>query len=266
MADNRIGMNLVTVKNGQDAGVLPENLDRLSRAGFRGVGIWVSTVTQWKESGRSVSDLAKELEDRNLAVDELCFVGVLNADGTVADRRREFEWASELGAPAVISIIGDPSAPIEKVRDDWGEYVRRVEDIGVAAAFEFIGPWPQYNSPARAWEAIKAGPELGTMVFDTFHFWRGGCDLTEIEQVPGQRVSLVHLNDAKDMPREEANDSDRTYPGRGVIPLREILSGLRRAGFTGPLSMEIFGEVQEMDPDEVCADAYEAARGLLAGL
>ena len=266
MAENRIGMNLVTVKNGQDAGVLLENLDRLSQAGFQSVGIWVSTVAQWKESGRSVSDLAKEIEDRNLAVDELCFVGVLNADGTVADRRREFEWASALGAPAVISIIGDPGAPLDKVREDWGEFVRRVEDISVAAAFEFIGSWAQYNSPAQAWEVIEAGPELGTMVFDTFHFWRGGCDLTEIEKVPGQRVSLVHLNDVKDVPRGQATDSDRTYPGWGVIPLGEVLGRLIGGGFTGPLSVEIFGDVQQRDPDEVCFQAYQAAKEVVAGL
>ena len=266
MAENRIGMNLVTVKNGQDAGALLENLDRVSQAGFQSVGIWVSTVAKWRESGRSVSDLAKEVEGRNLAVDELCFVGVSNADGSVGDRRREFEWASELGAPAVISIIGDPDAPLDKVREDWGEFVRKVEDIGVAAAFEFIGPWAQYNSPAQAWKVIQAGPDLGTMVFNTFHFWRGGCNLTEIDEVPGQRISLVHLNDVKDVPREQAKDSDRTYPGQGVIPLREILGRMLRNGFTGPLSVEIFGDVQQQDPDEVCVHACQAAKEVVAGL
>lgn len=266
MADHRVGLNLVTIRNGLDAAVLLDNLDRVAKAGFQGVGLWVSTVDQWQQGGRTVADLAAEIGSRGLAVDELCFVGVTDADGKVADRRREFEWAKELGAPAVISIIGDPGAPLEQARQTWAEFVQRVQDIGVAAAFEFIGPWASYNSPLKTWEVIQRGPDLGTMVFDTFHFWRGGCDLDEIGKFPGQRVSLVHLNDAKDIPREQATDSDRTYPGEGVIPLKDILGGLAGSGFTGPLSVEIFGDVQQADPDEVCVRACQAAKALVGSL
>jgi len=266
MASNRIGLNMVTIQDGNNAEKLLENLNRIRQAGFQSVGLWVSTIQGWLDAGNLLSDLASELKERVLRVDELCFVGVLDDKGKVADQTRVFEWASELRAPAVISIYGKPDAPLAKVRSDWAEFVSKIEDTGVEAAFEFIGPWPQYNSPLQAWEVIKEGPEAGTMVFDTYHFWRGGCDLTQIGKFPGNRVSLIHLNDVKNVKRETSNDADRTYPGEGVIPLKQILTGLVKNGFTGPLSVEIFGEVQKLPPDEVCKRACEATKKLLKSL
>ena len=261
-----IGMNMVTLRDGREAGLLLENLDRIASAGFQGVGIWTKTIEDWLGQGNTLSQLSDAVGSRGLNVDELCFVNALDDSGEAADRTREFEWAAQLGCGNVIAIYGNPDTPLEKVRADWAAFVERIEGIGVSPAFEFIGMWPQYNSPLSAWEVIKAGPELGKMVFDTFHFWRGGGDLTQIAMIPGDRVGLVHLNDAKDVPRNQATDKDRTYPGQGVIPLREILNGLRQRGFSGPLSVEIFGAVQEQDPGEVCTRAYEATERLLEGL
>ena len=262
MVSNTLGINLVTLKQGTEAKYLVPNLDRIRHAGFQGVGLWQSNIREWLQAGLTLANLREHMAGRHLKADEICFVEVLKQDGTVADQRQVFEWARELGAPAVISLYFRPDQPLPKAREDWAQFVRRVEDIGVAAAFEFIGPWPQYNSPLQAWEVIGEGPALGTMVFDTFHFWRGGCDMSQLEKVPGGRISLVHLNDARDVPRETAVDADRTYPGEGVIPLREILRGLIQQGFTGPLSVEIFGPVQQENPAAVCKHAYKAARAL----
>jgi 2-keto-myo-inositol isomerase len=266
MTTHRIGLNLVTIKGGREADRLSQNLDCARRAGFQGVGLWVSTIEQWLTAGRSVEQLAREVNSRGLEVHELCFVPVLNEAGKVADQRRVFEWAAALAAPAVICIYGRPDNPLPKVRDDWAAFVGQVEDLGVAAAFEFIGAWKQYNSPLSAWEVIQAGPALGTMVFDTFHFWRGGCKLGQIGQVPAGRISLVHLNDVNDVPREKAGDSDRTFPGEGVMPLKEILGKLFAGGFGGPLSVEIFGPAQQQDPDEVSRRAYIATAALVESL
>jgi 2-keto-myo-inositol isomerase len=263
MPQDRIGLNLVTLRNGQDAAALLPNLDRVRAAGFQGVGLWVSTIRQWLTGGKTLAGLVQEVHSRGLEIHEVCFVPVLDEQGNVADQGEVFAWARELEAPAVISIYGQPDQPLEKVRRDWARFVGKVADTGVAAAFEFIGPWKQYNSPLSAWEVVRAGPESGTIVCDTFHFWRGGGDLTQLDKVPGGRISLVHFNDVRDVPREKAQDSDRTYPGEGVMPLRRMVAALRRNGFAGPFSVEIFGPVQQDDPDQVSARAYRSARDVL---
>jgi len=266
MVQNTIGLNLGTVKNGTEAATLVPNLDRVRHAGFQGVGLWQNNILQWLQAGLTIQELHDHVTGRNLKVDEICFVEVLKRDGSVADQTNVFRWAKALGAAAVVCLYFRPDHPLDRVRSDWAEFVRTVQDIGVPAAFEFVGPWPQYNSPLQAWEVIQAGPELGTMVFDTFHFWRGGCDLSQIEKIPGNRVSLAHLSDARDVPSQTAVDADRTYPGEGVIPLRQVLTGLVEQGFTGPLSIEILGGAQEQNPATVIKHAYEAARKLVDSL
>jgi len=165
-----IGLNLVTLKDGQEARLLPENLDRVRGAGFQGVGLWVPTIEEWLRAGRSLAEMREEINCRGLGVDEICAVSVLDQSGKVADRRRIFEWARELGCGRIVSIYGNPNNPLEKAREDWAAFVAQVEDTGVSPAFEFIGPWPRYHSPLEAWQVIQAGPELGSMVFDTFSY------------------------------------------------------------------------------------------------
>jgi 4-hydroxyphenylpyruvate dioxygenase len=127
-------------------------------------------------------------------------------------------------------------------------------------------PWDRYCSPGEAWDVIKDGPALGAMVFDTFHFWRGGGEMAQLDVVPAGRIALVHLNDVNDVPREQAADSDRTYPGEGTMNVAAIAGALVDSGFAGPFSIEIFGPVQQQDPSEVSRHAAAAARRLIDSL
>jgi 2-keto-myo-inositol isomerase len=263
MEIKEIGINLVTLKDGNDADKILENLDYVSEAGFKGVGLWLSMLSQWKKTGRSIGDLNKEIRNRNLKVYEICYVPILDDNGNLMDHRMAFEIAKELDAPQVISLYTDFDATIDKARKDWEAFVKTVEDIGVKAAFEFIGMWKKYNTPLEAWEIIRNSSEIGTIVFDTFHFWRGGGAFDQIDEIPCGRVSLVHLNDVKNVPREKAEDIDRTYPGEGIIPLKDTINRLLANGFTGLFSVEIFGEVQKRDPQEVCQHAFKSADRLI---
>jgi len=259
----RIGLNLVTLRDGRSAAALPAHLDRLQRAGFRGVGLWVQTLQEWLDGGRTPADLKAALDAHGLVADEICAVVYPAPAGKEAALRRVFDWAAEIGCARVVSLYAAKDNPIEEARRDWASFVEGIEDTGVSPAFEFIGPWPRYCTPAEAWEVVRDGPELGKIVFDTFHFWRGGGDLAALAEIPGERIGLVHLNDVKDVPREQARDADRTYPGEGVIPLEAALRRLVERGFGGPVSVEIFGEVQQQDPEDVAARAYRSAAAVL---
>lgn len=265
MVHKRIGLNLVTLQGGREAGRLPENLDRAGEAGFDGVGLWVQTLKDWLAQGRSMDALRRETEARKLKVNEICYVTVPESSQNLDEQRRVFQWARELGAGCVVSIYSTPQNGLALARRDWERFMREVEEFSVPAAFEFIGSWSQYNSPLTALRVVEA-MELGKLVFDTFHFWRGGGDLTEVPRVPADRISLVHLNDVNDVPRQKARDADRTYPGDGVMPLADICGALVRNGFAGPFSVEIFGEAQQDDPDRVCGRAYRAAAQLVRKL
>lgn len=114
MAQNRIGLNLVTLKNGKDADALLKNMDLVQEAGFEGVGLWVSTVQQWLESGRSVSELAGETNDRNLLRYPYLLRGAggLYATAWTALRRGSGQVAgdSKVGPPATPQQ--EPNSPL----------------------------------------------------------------------------------------------------------------------------------------------------------
>ena len=68
-------------------------------------------------------------------------------------------------------------------------------------------------------------------------------------------MHVLHLNDypAKP-PRESITDAQRVYPSDGVAPLKTILSELRKIGFRGALSLELFNR------DYWKQDAFQVAR------
>jgi 2-keto-myo-inositol isomerase len=66
------------------------------------------------------------------------------------------------------------------------------------------------------------------------------------------------------MPREQLTDPDRIPPGQGIIPLRKITAALRRIGYTGCLSTELFGKsYQTGEPQAVAETCFRALKTYL---
>ena len=54
-------------------------------------------------------------------------------------------------------------------------------------------------------------------------------------------MQVFHLNDyPASPPRSQITDAHRVYPGDGVAPLKTMLRDLRKLGFQGVLSLELF--------------------------
>jgi len=99
------------------------------------------------------------------------------------------------------------------------------------------------------------------MVLDTFHFHAGGSSVNTIRDVDKEKVFIFHINDAEKKPREELQDAHRLYPGEGVIPLKEIISGLKGIGYDGPVSLEMFRpEYWGRPPEEVAQKGMESIK------
>lgn len=81
-------------------------------------------------------------------------------------------------------------------------------------------------------------PQFGVFL-DVWHFWEEADALTRIGKLRG-KIFGVHISDWR-MPRRFA---DRLLPGSGEIPLDELLRCIRRVGYRGIYTLEIFS-----DPD-----------------
>ena len=106
---------------------------------------------------------------------------------------------------------------------------------------------------------------------DVFHMYKGGSPYEGLRLVGADTVALFHVNDFPARPpRAEITDAARVYPGDGVAPLHVIFRDLARAGFHGPLSLELFNADYYKQPARTVAETglrkmREAAEGALQG-
>jgi sugar phosphate isomerase/epimerase len=154
------------------------------------------------------------------------------------------------------------------------ERIKRVdqalEGTGVRLGMEFLGvrtlrleqPHSFVQSMAEANRLLDdAGARHVGHTLDSYHWYAGGDTLDTIRQTPGERIVLLHVNDAKDLPREQLMDQDRLLPGEGVIPLADWLKAIDSTGFDGFIAMEVLGpRLAEMDA-EACARAGQEVIG-----
>jgi sugar phosphate isomerase/epimerase len=264
MTAERVALNLVTLKGEHDAKHLLHKVKTAAKAGFGGVGIWAEDTDAWLGSGKRLRDLHHAVTDQGMKVVELCEVTVCDGHGSVADRTREFAAAEGLAAPLVAVAYNNPGASLDEAKKDWTKFLDLLSDVeGVRAALHFKGDSRNLNTLDLAWDVVSAGPPSGCLLLDAYDFWRGQSPAGSLNAVPVELISMVHLSDVKNVPREKATVADRTFPGEGVMPLTYIVSTLVRRGYQGPFSVEIMGECQRRECLETAEEAFRTARKLL---
>ena len=99
---------------------------------------------------------------------------------------------------------------------------------------------------------------------DSFHILSRGSDPAGIEQIPGDKLFFLQLADAPYMNMDVLQWSRhyRLFPGQGTFDLPAFLGHVLAAGYTGPLSLEVFNDVfRQSEPQRAAVDAL---RSLLA--
>lgn len=257
-------------------------------AGFKALEIWADKVDDYLKDHTlaQVKDLfdANQLEPASISSIE--FIAFRGGEFTqIKDRCRELCSIAEYLGGATLVVVPSPtpklqpqgdaardlSFPWEKVVDEYVSVLRDLDDIarpcGVKLSFEFLGfPWCSVRTPRGAYEIVQKTdrPNVGVN-FDVCHFYAGGGELDEIDQLDPKRIHAFHLNDLEDVPKEAITDGHRLLPGEGVIPLNDICGRLKKIGFDGLCSVELFREEYwRMDPYELAANAYKAAVGVLS--
>ena len=89
-------------------------------------------------------------------------------------------------------------------------------------------------------------------------------DPAGIEDIPGEKLFFLQLADAPHMDMDVLQWSrhHRLFPGQGAFDLPAFLGHVLAAGYTGPLSLEVFNDVfRQSDPRRAAVDAR---RSLLA--
>lgn len=80
---------------------------------------------------------------------------------------------------------------------------------------------------------------------DSFHILSRRDDPSRITEVPGEKIFFVQLADAPDLGMDVLPWSrhHRVFPGEGSFDTVAFMAYLTEAGYSGPLSLEIFNDV-----------------------
>ena len=237
-------------------------------AGFRSVELWFPKL---KRLGLSPPAIVARLREAALTPVSACAAGSFlwrGAPGPV-ERRAELEAhfgrAEALGVPRFVIFDSVEATP---KRDDYAVAAERLVSIAelgakyrVRIALEFIARSRLLGSLSTALQVTRqaAQPNVG-LCLDTFHFYAGVSKLEDLDELRPGEVEHVHFHDVpRAVPRELLVDADRIPPGLGVIPLMKVVDALRRIGYAGALSVELFDPVfQKSDPAVTARTCYAA--------
>jgi sugar phosphate isomerase/epimerase len=163
-----------------------------------------------------------------------------------------------------------------RVVERIGQLDRALDGTGVRVGMEFLGvktlrlerPHVFVQSMGEANQILEeAGAKHVGITLDSYHWYAAGDTLDTIKQTPAGRIVLLHVNDAKDLPREQLLDQDRVLPGEGVIPLADWLRAIDATGFDGFIALEVLGpRLAGLDVEERARLGKETTAPLLAAL
>jgi sugar phosphate isomerase/epimerase len=239
---------------------LESKLYAAAAAGFRAVGLVREEMQKAGEDGE------RELRLSQLAPAEL--MGVAGwmapdrASRAVAMAQAEiaFELAAALGCSVVVAWPPMEAVDSVAAARAFADLCRLAEALGVRVGLEFLGNSEGVNTLASAWEIVElAEAPNGGLVIDAFHFHRGGSSPAMLEPVTGDKIFLVQICDAVDLPARDLHDRHRVYPGSGAIPLEPLLSAVRDKGYSGYYSLELHNEgYWQQDPLLVAREGLRA--------
>jgi sugar phosphate isomerase/epimerase len=160
---------------------------------------------------------------------------------TIEEGQRMIEMAAELGAPYLRVFGGALPAgttraallgPAAEVLHALGTYGTQ---YGVTVALETHDAWARSEDVLALLEAV-ALPEV-KVLWDAHHTHRSGESPAQTLAVLGDAIAYVHLKDSRS---SNGKPGEWTYCllNEGSVPLREICSLLKQAGYDGYLSLE----------------------------
>ena len=242
-----------------------EDCELYAAAGAGAIGVWLHKLERGSMEGfwipeqrideQVLVDTAAALKRSGLVVSHLILSGFYTEpelDDRIAHTRYAMEVAGALGARVLVLAPGRRQGrSYEQTRDYCASAISRVLEqdppAGVKLGLEPIIPWQSdyLNTLAEAIELAELvdHPDLGVYP-DTFHLWRTGTLLEDIERA-GSRIVGVHVNDAR------GDEDHNCMPGDGDLPLAEIVKAIEATGYTGTYDNEFMypAKLASEDPE-----------------
>jgi len=252
------------------SGSLPDKLEAAALAGFDGVEIFENDLLTYDGSPGEVGRLCADL---GLAVTLYQPFRDFEAMPEPIRRRnldraeRKFDTMQALGTSLILVCSNTQAATLpepERAAADLREMAERAAARSLRVGFEALAWGRQVSLWRQAWDIVRQAdhPALG-LILDSFHTLSRGDDLADLDAVPADKLFFVQLADAPRLSMDVLSWSRhfRLFPGQGELPVGDFLRDVLRAGYRGPISLEIFNDEFRAAP--VRRIARDALRSLI---
>lgn len=230
---------------------LREAIDGCAKAGIPQIGIW-----RHKMEEIGLAESKKLVRDSGLKVSSLCRGGMfpaataLERQNRIDDNKRAVEEAAELGTDVLVLVCGSaPDKEIDSARKMVAEGIEQLvpfaKEYGIKLGIEPLHP--MYAAERSVIVTLneantlagKFEPDVVGVVVDVFHVWWDPDLYNQISRASG-RILGFHVSDWI-VPTPDLL-MGRGMMGDGVIDIRRIRNAVEKAGYKGPIEVEIFNE------------------------
>jgi sugar phosphate isomerase/epimerase len=244
---SRLSLNQATTQRWS----LREAIEGCARSGIPAIGIWRDKLA---EAG--VEAAARLVRDTGLRVSSLCRGGMFPA-ATAAERmeriddnRRAIDDAAVLAADVLVLVCGpapdkDIQAARAMVADAIEQLIPYAAERGVKLGIEplhpmYAGDRSVITTLSEALDLVGrfASPQVG-VVIDTYHVWWDPYLFAQIRRASGHIMGFHICDWLVPTPHMLLG---RGMIGDGVIDIRAIRAAVDRAGYGGPIEVEIFNQ------------------------
>ena len=250
------------------SGTLREKMQACAIAGFDGIEIFeqdlVTSPLSPEEVRKMAADLGLTLDlyqpfrDFDSVPEDLLAANLRRADA-------KFRLMSRLGMDTILvcSNVATASIDDDALRaEQLAALATLAQDHGVKVAYEALA-WGKYvNDYEHAHRLVAAvdHPNLGTCL-DSFHILSRDWDTAPIEAFNPEKIFFVQVADAPKLSMDVLSWSRhyRVFPGEGQFELAKFLGHVVRAGYAGPVSLEVFNDVfRQSDVERTAVDAMRS--------
>lgn len=270
----RLGLNTSTI-SGQKLDLV-EIVEIAAKVGYQALEPWTRELEQHVKNGGSLKDLGKRIRDRGLSVESVIgfFEWIVDDDEKrkkgLEQARRDLDLVQQLGgkrlAAPPVGATKQTDLNLCKAAERYRALLELGDKVGVVPQVELWGFSKALSRLGEvAFVAVESGHPQACILLDVYHLYKGGSNPTGLCVLNGSALHVLHFNDYPAQPaREDITDAQRIYPGDGVAPLKDVLRQLRRIGFQGVLSLELFNrDYWKQDAMTVAQTGLEKMRAVV---
>ena len=230
-------------------------------AGFDGFSVDAWSLRRHLAQGGTLEGLAAAIAEHGLRCMEIQALVVTEDEQATLAEADEIATMVEALQPDYL-MAGFPGQPTDEAVANFRTAVARMPP-GTQVGLEFLPNLPICDIKEARSVLRRADLPAAGVVVDSWHFFHGPSEWSDLEDLPLEEVAFVQFSDH---PALESEDlmyemlQRRALPGQGRLDLGRFASVLKDKGYDGMVAVEIMSEaLRTLSYEEFARQAHDAA-------